>query len=408
MKVDNLKANYPLLLSFLEEKGYGENYISGFKEEIKTILEAESNEEIQSYDDYYRRYVNAGLSRAALNHRRRTIGLIKQFDCEGKYPSKAHPCKLIQADRYGELPSGFKEVIDRWELSVMGDGRKAASIATEKQSCVSFFSHLASLGANTLDEVTERMVFSYFTDGGQVLRGYISRCRIRRVLRACVPYFPGKACKKVLLFIPAIKNSRKNYPCLTEEETGKIMSALTGELSGLNYRDRAIGLLALLCGMRCCDIAGLKTGDIDWEQEKIHIVQQKTDVGLSLPFCPVVGNAIYDYIMEERPKTVDEDHLFLVDDREVRPVSRQLYHISVKIMDKAGVRSSTGKKGFHLFRHRFGVMLFNRGVPNAVITASLGHVSPASLDAYLDTDLKRLKACGCSIESFPVGKEALK
>jgi len=54
MKVDNLKANYPLLLSFLEEKGYGKNYISGFKEEIKTILEEESNEEIQSYDDYYK------------------------------------------------------------------------------------------------------------------------------------------------------------------------------------------------------------------------------------------------------------------------------------------------------------------------------------------------------------------
>ena len=43
--------------------------------------------------------------------------------------------------------------------------------------------------------------------------------------------------------------------------------------------------------------------------------------------------------MEERPKTVDEDHLFLVDDSEVRPVSSQLYHISVKIMDKAGLNN---------------------------------------------------------------------
>ena len=293
-------------------------------------------------------------------------------------------------------------MIERWELSVTGDGRKATSIATEKQSCVSFFSHLTSLGANSLEEVTERMVSGYFSEGGQVLRGYTTRSRIRRVLKACVPHFPGKACKKVLLFIPAIRRSKENYPFLTEEETGKIMSVLTDGLCGLSCRDRAIGLLALLCGLRCCDIASLKTGDINWEGEKINIVQQKTSVALSIPLCPVVGNAIYDYITEERPETAGEDHLFLVDYGEVRPVNRHLYHISVKIMDKAGVRSGTGKKGFHLFRHRFGVMMFNNGVPGAVITATLGHVSPASLDAYLDSDLMRLKTCACSMVIEPV------
>jgi integrase len=412
MKVANLKTRYPLLLSHLEEKGYEKNYIRSFKSEIKTILETESNEEIQSYDDYYERYLNAGLSESVLGHRRHTIGLIKQFDCEGKYPSKAHRYRFIPAERHDELPSDFMDVINRWELSVMGDGRKAASIATEKKSCIYFFSHLVSLGAKTLDKVTEKMVFSYFSEGDQVLRGYTTRCRIRRVLKACVPYFPDKACKKVLLFIPAIKHSKKNYPYLTEEETDKIMSVLTDGLCGLSCRDRAIGLLALLCGLRCCDIATLNIGDINWEKEKINIVQQKTGVALSLPFCSVVGNAIYDYIMEERPKTADEDHLFFVNDREVRPVSSQLYHISVKIMNKAGVRSDTGKKGFHLFRHRFGVMMFNKGVPGAVITASMGHVSPASLDAYLDSDLMRLKACGCSVviepaeilNHFPLGR----
>ena len=166
MKVENLKVSYPFLLSHLEAKGYEKNYICSFKREIKKILETEPDDEIQSYDDYYKRYLNIGLSKVALGQRRSVIGLIKQFDCEGKYPSRAHPYSLVQVDRHSGLPSGFKDVIERWELSVTGDGRKATSIATEKQSCVSFFSHLASLGANTLDEVTERMVSGYFSEGG--------------------------------------------------------------------------------------------------------------------------------------------------------------------------------------------------------------------------------------------------
>ena len=41
---------------------------------------------------------------------------------------------------------------------------------------------------------------------------------------------------------------------------------------------------------------------VDWENDLILINQEKTDVPLKLPLRPVVGNAIYDYICQERPK----------------------------------------------------------------------------------------------------------
>jgi integrase len=67
--------------------------------------------------------------------------------------------------------------------------------------------------------------------------------------------------------MPTIRNIKKNYPYLTEDESSKIMSVLKDEFSGLSYRNRAIGLLALLCGLRSCDIAALKLDDINWEKE---------------------------------------------------------------------------------------------------------------------------------------------
>ncbi|MDR2001409.1 MAG: tyrosine-type recombinase/integrase, partial [Prevotella sp.] len=102
-----------------------------------------------------------------------------------------------------------------------------------------------------------------------------------------------------------------------------------------------------------------------------------------------------------RPKLTGKNHVFLINEREIRHVSRQINHICEKILLEAGIINRE-RTGVHLFRHRFGVMLLNKGVPAPVITAALGHSSPSTLDAYLDSDLIHLKECGLSIEKFPI------
>ena len=53
---------------------------------------------------------------------------------------------------------------------------------------------------------------------------------------------------------------------------------------------------------------------IDWSKDIIRVKQQKTDVPLELPLTAVVGNAIFDYITIERPKT-GLDEIFLSQSR---------------------------------------------------------------------------------------------
>ena len=74
-------------------------------------------------------------------------------------------------------------------------------------------------------------------------------------------------------------------------------------------------------------------------------------------------------------------------------------------MCKAGIRQGKNeRKSLHLFRHNVATTLLQGGVQQPVISATLGHASPDSLDRYLSAEFKRLKECSLSIEHFPIGK----
>ena len=40
-----------------------------------------------------------------------------------------------------------------------------------------------------------------------------------------------------------------------------------------------------------------------------------------------------------------------------------------------------------------------------MITEILGHASPESVNAYLESDEDALKGCALSVQSYPIGKE---
>ena len=89
----------------------------------------------------------------------------------------------------------------------------------------------------------------------------------------------------------------------------------------------------------------------------------------------------------------------------VLDASRNLDAICSKVMCKAGIRQGKNeRKSLHLFRHNVATTLLQGGVQQPVISATLGHASPDSLDRYLSAEFKRLKECSLSIEHFPIRK----
>ena len=83
-----------------------------------------------------------------------------------------------------------------------------------------------------------------------------------------------------------------------------------------------------------------------------------------------------------------------------------MWWIVKKIMDRANIRQEDGDRhGTHIFRHRAATVMAENNIPAPVISATLGHTSPKSLDSYLSADIPHLRECAIGIENYPIPGE---
>jgi len=404
MNVENLRKMYPLLIEHMQESGYTKCYINEFLTDIRQILREASDLKINSYEEYYES-LSVRFTKSTLHHKLKIIGKIKQFDLKGIFPTAVHRCGFLKPDNYAVLSIEYKKVIDTFVQSATNRGLSESYIRHLKLVAAKFFAYQQYQGIHSLSDVSEKTVQNYFYDGEKIIRKFDVMKQIKTVLKTSVSHHHDSECERIISFLPQMKKIHKTYPFLEREELEKIKSVLLDADCTLTFRDKAIVIIALYTGLRGCDIAALKFDDIDWEHNIIHLIQNKTKVPLTLPLRPVVGNAIFDYIKNERPESEDET-IFLTQDKEKRKLgSTSMYNATSAVLAKAGVREESGKKGIHLFRHNFAVTLLQNGIQTPVISEILGHASPVSIESYLESNLIRLKECALSIEKYPVGKE---
>ena len=406
MNVQNLRDNYPKLISHMETNGYSKSYVDRFKREINRILVYADSEDCTCYTDIYLEYTKTSHSSDSLREKRTIIGAIEQFDVHGRYPNGRRRHELFSRGAYPLLLSEFQSVIDYYGETERKRGKKETTIYTESHNASTFFLSLQQKGIDTLGKITEANVLSVFlSTDGTLIRSYSYKKNIAAVLKACIPIYP-KTCYRVLTFLPRLRENRKNIQYLEPDEVQKIKDTLADSKNLLTLRDRSIGVLALYTGLRGCDIAGLTFDSIDWVRDLILVSQQKTEIPLELPLTTVVGNTIYDYLTLERPYT-KSNYIFVSQHRPYdRLKSRSIGNVATKIMEAAWIRQSNGdRKGFHIFRHHLATTLLGNGVPQPVISRILGHTSPDSIEPYLSADFLHLKECSLNIERFPVPEE---
>ena len=403
MDLSHLQGHYEELLNYMEQKGYSDTYISRFREEIQRILKRADDNAWESYRDIYKEYEQIPHSNDYLRNKRTIIGALEQFDINGLFPDGRRRHSLSDRGSYHLLLPEFKELIDFYSDAERKRGKKESTIYVEAHNAASFLFHMQLRGCSSLETVAEEDVLSFFsTETGENIRSCSYRKNISAVLKA------GKAwkkteCQRLLAFLPMLREKRKNIQYLTDGEMADIRSAAAqGRLS---LRDTAIVYLLIYTGLRGCDIAALTLDSVDWSRDLLHICQQKTNEPLEIPLLPVVGNAIFDYLQSGRP-FVDDPHLFLRETKHYTPLcSRSIGSIVATVLKTLGIRQNSGdRKGTHIFRHNLAATLLGNGIPRPVISQTLGHSSPDSLEPYLRADFIHLKECSISIASFPVGK----
>jgi len=335
---------------------------------------------------------------------------IQGFDEFGHYPNKIpFGPTLYRKCGYTQLNDDFRTVVDNYKLAASKTDKRPKTIHAEALNCAAFLFAMQEQGANKLSEITEPQILSFFHDGKRLIRSRSYRCNIKAVLMANKGFESWNECDRIMRSLPEIKKGRKNFQFLEDNEVAKIKNGLADDGNEkLTLRDKAIISVAMYTGMRGSDIANMCVSDINWRRDKITLTQSKTGALLTLPLRAVVGNAIFDYIKHERINKETINNLFVNTHCPGKTLeTRSIGAIATRFLAKLNIRTSGGERGVRIFRHYIASKLLENGAQVRIISDILGHLSPKSINPYIDTDLEHLRECGLSIEMFPLGKEVL-
>jgi integrase/recombinase XerD len=170
---------------------------------------------------------------------------------------------------------------------------------------------------------------------------------------------------------------------LTAAEAGALLGSFT------SWRDRAIAGLMLYCGLRSCEVLGLRVTDVDIGDRWL-LVCGKGQRERRVPLDSDVASVIQVYLLAERPET-GSDRLFIVAKGPTR--GQPLTAAGLRTVFRYH-RAITGVTGGHphALRHSFGSALAEAGVDLAVMQALLGHAHVDTTAIYIHLAPAHVKA----------------
>lgn len=203
--------------------------------------------------------------------------------------------------------------------------------------------------------------------------------------------------------LPTIRLAQQaTVPSVWEPELVAKLLGAVDRSSPKGKRDYAILLLAARLGLRLGDIRNLKLDDLHWASATIEIEQAKTRAPLVLPLSEEVGAALIDYLRAGRPAVAHRQvFLNLTPPFDPFSVRDHLYRIVTHWRDLAGIEFRTRQRqGLHSLRHTLATRLLQAETPFHVISAVLGHASPATTFIYAKADVEMLRVAALNPEEL--------
>ncbi len=158
-------------------------------------------------------------------------------------------------------------------------------------------------------------------------------------------------------------------------EIESILDGLDGA-GPLGLRNRALVELVYSAGLRSAEAVGLDLGDVDFEQEHVH-VRGKGGKERVVPLGEEASHVVALYLRDARPELVRgaNDALFL--------------SVRGRRLDTSTLRRLLPHP--HRLRHSFATHLLEGGADLRTIQELLGHSSLSTTQVYSHVDAKRLR-----------------
>jgi integrase/recombinase XerD len=205
------------------------------------------------------------------------------------------------------------------------------------------------------------------------------------------------------LGIPSVsqKYARRIPYHLTLDQVEELLEAVrTLSTSKSKKRDYAMVLLMARLGLRSPEVIAIQLDDIDWRNGEICI-RGKGGYQDKIPLLPDIGDAVADYIMNERKSTFR--HLFVALRSPHKPFkdAQILNTILKQALDKTSIPKPKQYTVSHILRHSLATNLVQQGASLEEISNTLRHRSRQTTLLYARQDISGLRTIA---QSWPLVK----
>lgn len=324
---------------------------------------------------------------------RRAITILGDFQLHGiifkKQPTKLH-----------QWPEEYKEVCEMFFNSYVNTRLLSSTARLFRVQLEKLTAYLKQNNINSITDISPMIIEGYIA----TYAGYSKKTTSHSlyILRCFFKFAFENRYTAIDLsdHIPKVSvNSKSTIPSVfTIDEIERLLKVVDRG-NPIGKRDYAMLLLAIRYGMRVGEIRSLQVNNLDFEQNKIEYIQNKTGNPMTLDIIESLGWALIDYLKNGRPKT-SCTHIFV---RHRAPYdafseNNNLHNIISKYLSLAKIYIPANKKrGFHTLRHSLASHLLEQGTPLHVISEALGHSEINSTTIYTKIDLPQLLLCALEV-----------
>lgn len=260
-----------------------------------------------------------------------------------------------------------------------------------KKRISNFIEYLFEMGIDNRSGITEEAIVKYIESREHQQKEYIDTTRRflsflfhKNIIEKDYSYML-KSLGKRILHVKAPSFYAPN-------EVQKIETSISRS-SNVGKRNYAMVLLCSRLGLRVSDVANLSFSDINWDNNKITLVQYKTGKPLTLPLLPIVGNAIIDYLRYARPKSMS-DKVFLSCRPPYIALNGAAVHAAIVVAFKSsGIEFGDRHHGGHALRFSLAQRMLDKSTPISIISETLGHSEVNTTRTYIRIDLSHMLEC---------------
>jgi integrase/recombinase XerD len=389
----------------LDQRGYGQNVKFTYHKECRQILEWCFNNQIEHFNEMLGKQfcdetIGGHLSKPGSSYRyRNTLRVVRMLvtlQCGGDFEFRAPRIEY----NFHTFPA---DVIDSYLDYCSLSCKLAYSTLSERKRMIFRFDNYLYDNHKQAEDISGDLFEDFLSKHSTKS----ARCSYKSVFRKFYGYLYDsgnldKDFSSLILKEPKLEPGSKLPTTYTEEEIRKMIIAVDRS-SSKGKRDYLVLLLAAEYGLRASDIASFSIGQIDWDRNKILIVQKKTSIPIEFPLLASVGNAVIDYLKHGRPS--GGDNVIIVNHENTHKgrklTSSTIHSIIAHAMKTANIKNwKTKKHGPHALRHSLASNMLKQNISIPIIKTVLGHQSTEVTKTYISVDVEKLRLCSLQIPTL--------